>query len=40
MSILGDATDVNPVTKFLPQTLQYLAVDSSDCLEDPSSQLW
>jgi hypothetical protein len=32
MSTLGDAADVNPVIKFLPHTLQHLAVDSSDCL--------
>jgi hypothetical protein len=35
MSTLGDAPDVNPVIKFLPHTLQHLAVDSSDCLHDP-----
>jgi hypothetical protein len=35
MSTLGDAADVNSVIKFLPQTLQHLAVDSSDCLQDP-----
>jgi hypothetical protein len=40
MSTLGDAADVNPVIKFLPHTLQHLAVDSSDCLHDPLSQLW
>jgi hypothetical protein len=40
MSTLGDAVDVNPVNKFLSYTLQHLAVDSSDCLHDPSSQLW
>jgi hypothetical protein len=40
MSILGEAADVNPVIKFLPNKLQHLAVDSSDCLHDPSSQLW
>jgi hypothetical protein len=40
MSNFGDAADVNPVIKFLTHTLQYLAVDSSDCLHDPSSQLW
>jgi hypothetical protein len=40
MSTLGGATDVNPVIKFLPTTLQHLAVDSSDYLHDPSSQLW
>jgi hypothetical protein len=40
MSTLGDATGVNPVIKFLPYTLQHPAVDSSDCLHDPSSQLW
>jgi hypothetical protein len=40
MSTLGDAADVNPVIKVLPHTLQYLAVDSSDCVQDPSSQLW
>jgi hypothetical protein len=39
MSTLGDAADVNPVIKLLPRTLQNLAVDSSDCLHDPSSQL-
>jgi hypothetical protein len=40
MSTLGDVADVNPVIKFLPYTLQHLAVDSSDCLYDPLSQLW
>jgi hypothetical protein len=40
MSTLGDAADVNPLIKFLSRMLQYLAVDSSDCLHDPSSQLW
>jgi hypothetical protein len=40
MSTLGDAADINPVIMFLPRTLQYLAVDSSDCLHDPSWQLW
>jgi hypothetical protein len=40
MSTPGDAADVNPVIKVLPHTLQYLVVDSSDCLQDPSSQLW
>jgi hypothetical protein len=40
MSNLGDAADVNPVIKFLPHTLQQLVVDSSDCLHNPSSQLW
>jgi hypothetical protein len=40
MSNLGDAAGVNPVIKFLPYTLQHLAVDSSDCFHDPSSQLW
>jgi hypothetical protein len=35
MSTVGDAADVNPVIKFLPHTLQHLAVDSSDCLRDP-----
>jgi hypothetical protein len=40
MSTLGDMADVNPLIKFLPHTLQHLAVDSSDCLQDPSSQLW
>jgi hypothetical protein len=40
MSTLGDAADVNPVIKFLPHKLQHLVVDSSDCLHDPSSQLW
>jgi hypothetical protein len=29
-----------PVIKFLPHTLQHLAVDSGNCLHDPSSQLW
>jgi hypothetical protein len=29
MSTLDDVADVNPVTKFLPHTLQHLAVDSS-----------
>jgi hypothetical protein len=40
VSTLGDATNVNPVVKFLPHTLQHLAVDSSDRLHDPLSQLW
>jgi hypothetical protein len=40
MSTFADAADVNPVIKFLPHTLQHLAVDSSDCLHDPSSLLW
>jgi hypothetical protein len=40
MSTLGDAEDVNPVISLLPHTLQHLAVDSSDCLHNPSSQLW
>jgi hypothetical protein len=40
MFTLGDAADVNPVIKFLPHTLQHLAADSSDCLQDPLSQLW
>jgi hypothetical protein len=40
ISTLPDAADVNPVIKFLPHTLQYLVVDSSDCLHDLSSQLW
>jgi hypothetical protein len=40
MSTLGDAADVNPVIKFLPHTLQNLAVYSSDRLQDPLSQLW
>jgi hypothetical protein len=40
MSTRGDAADVNPVIKFLPHTLQNLAVDSSDCLHDPLSELW
>jgi hypothetical protein len=40
MSTLGDAADVNPVIKFLPLTLQHLAVDSSDYLPDHLSQLW
>jgi hypothetical protein len=39
MSNLGDAADVNPVIKFLPHTLQHLAVDSSGCLDDPLLQL-
>jgi hypothetical protein len=39
MSIVGDAADVNPVIKFPPHTLQHLAVDGSDCLRDPLSQL-
>jgi hypothetical protein len=38
-STLGDATEVNPVIKFLPHTLQHLAVDSRDFLYDPLSQL-
>jgi hypothetical protein len=40
MFTLGDAADVNPVIKFLSHTLQRLAVDSSECLYDPSSLLW
>jgi hypothetical protein len=40
MSTFGDAADVNPVIKVLPHTLQHLAIDSSDYLHDPSSQLW
>jgi hypothetical protein len=40
MLTLGDAADVNPLTKFLPHTLHHLAVDSSDCLHDSLSQLW
>jgi hypothetical protein len=40
MSTVGDAADVNPVITFLPHTLQHLTVDSSDCLHDPSAQLW
>jgi hypothetical protein len=40
MSVLGDAADVIPVIKFLPHTLQYMAVEGSDCLHDPFSQLW
>jgi hypothetical protein len=38
MSTLGE--DINPLIKFLPHVLQHLAVDSSDCFHDPSSQLW
>jgi hypothetical protein len=30
MSTLGDAADVNSLIKFLPHTLQHLAVNSSD----------
>jgi hypothetical protein len=30
MSTLGDAADVNPVIKFLPHTLQHLAVAAID----------
>jgi hypothetical protein len=40
MYMLGDEEDVNPVIKFLPHTLQHLAIDSSDCFHDPASQLW
>jgi hypothetical protein len=40
MSSFGDTADANPVIKFLLHTLQHLAVDSSDCLHDPLSQLW
>jgi hypothetical protein len=40
MSAFGDAADVNPVIYILPHTLQHLAVDSSDCFHDISSQLW
>jgi hypothetical protein len=40
MSTLHDKADVNPVIKFLPHTLQHLVVNSSDCLHDPSLQLW
>jgi hypothetical protein len=39
MSTLGDVVYVNPVIKFLPHTLQHLAVDGSDCLHDPLLQL-
>jgi hypothetical protein len=31
MSTFGDEAGVNPVIKFLPHTLQHLAVSSSDC---------
>jgi hypothetical protein len=37
MSALGDAADVNPVIRFLPHTLQRLAVNSSDWLHDHRS---
>jgi hypothetical protein len=37
VSTLGDTADVNPVIKFLPHTLQHLAVDSNDYLNDPLS---
>jgi hypothetical protein len=40
MSTLSDAADVNPVVKFLPHMLQHLVVNSSDCLQNPLSQLW
>jgi hypothetical protein len=30
MFTLGDVADVKPVIKFLPHTLQHLAVDSGD----------
>jgi hypothetical protein len=40
MSTLGDAADVNLVMKFLPHTLQHLAVNISDCLHDPLWRLW
>jgi hypothetical protein len=40
MFTLGDAADANPLIKILSHTLQNLAVDSSDCLHDPLSQLW
>jgi hypothetical protein len=40
MSNLGDVADVNPVFQFLPNTLQHLAVSSSDRLHDPLWQLW
>ena len=40
ISTLGDVADVNPVIKFLQHTLQHLAVDSSESLHDPLSQLW
>jgi hypothetical protein len=36
----GDVADVNPVIKFLQHMLQHLAVESSDCLHNPMSQLW
>jgi hypothetical protein len=39
MSTLREAADVNPLIKFLPHTLQHPAIDSSDCLHNPSSQL-
>jgi hypothetical protein len=40
ISTLDDAADINPVIKFLSHTLQHLAVDSSDYLHEPLSQLW
>jgi len=40
MCTIGDAADVNPVIKFLRHALQHSAVDSSDGLHDPLSQLW
>jgi hypothetical protein len=40
MSALGDATDVNPVIKFLPHTLQHLTVNSSDCLHDVVNHIY
>jgi hypothetical protein len=40
MSTLGDAADVKPVIKFLPHTLQHLAVDNSDCLHDQLRISW
>jgi hypothetical protein len=40
ISIFGNAAGVNPIIKFLPHTLQHLAVDSSDFIHDLSSLLW
>ena len=40
MSTLGDAANVKPAIKFLPHKLQHLSVDSSDRLQNPSSQVW
>jgi hypothetical protein len=39
MSTLGDVAGVSPFIKLLPHMVQHVVVDSSDCLNDPLSQL-